>query len=96
MSTRQLRILFLTLAVSVLGSLGACQKQESPPTPQISSEGPAERAGKQIDEAATSAGNTLERGADTIGDKAVEAERKTGEALERTGEKIQEDAAKRK
>ncbi len=96
MSTRQLRILFLTLAVSVLGALGACQKQESPPTPQVSSEGPAERAGKQIDQAATSAGNAVERGADKVGDKAVEAERKTGASLEKAGEKIQEDAAKRK
>ncbi|TAK91220.1 MAG: hypothetical protein EPO06_05560 [Burkholderiaceae bacterium] len=96
MNTRELRILFLTLAVSVLGSLGACQKQESPPTPQSKAEGAAEQAGKQIDQAATSAGNAIERGADKVEDSAITAEKKTGEALEKAGTKMQEDAAKRK
>jgi len=47
-----------------------------------SSEGPAERAGKQIDQAAEKAGDTI--------DEAVD---KTGEKIEETGDAIREETS---
>jgi hypothetical protein len=58
--------------IALLVMLPGCQKQE----------GPAERAGKEVDKAVGKAGNEV--------DKAAE---KVGEQVEKTGDKIQ-DAAK--
>jgi hypothetical protein len=58
---------------ALLMALSGCQKQE----------GPAEKAGKQIDKAAEQAGEKIDK-----------AGQKLGEEVEKAGEKIQ-DAAKR-
>lgn len=61
------------MAMALLVALSACQKQE----------GPAEKAGKEIDTAVEKAG-----------EKVNEAGQKVGQEVEKAGEKIQ-DAAKR-
>jgi len=83
------------LLAGLLATLGACHKQESPPAPQVvSGEGPAERAGKELDRAATSAGEKMAEAKDKAAASANQAERKTGQALEKAGEKMQQDANK--
>jgi hypothetical protein len=52
-------------------------------------EGPAESAGKKVDEAVDNTGKAMEKAGEAV-DKAAE---KTGEALEKAGDKI-EDATK--
>jgi len=52
-------------------------------------EGPAETAGKKVDEAVDNTGKAMEKAGEAV-DKAAE---KTGEALEKAGDKI-EDATK--
>jgi hypothetical protein len=67
------RSIIVTLMMGILAAgVSGCKKKE----------GPAERAGKEIDKAAEKAGQQIE--------KAVE---KTGEKIEKAGEKIK-DAAK--
>ena len=48
------------MAVSLIATLAACQKQE----------GPAERAGKEVDKAAENVGQQLEKAGESIQDAA--------------------------
>jgi hypothetical protein len=67
------RSVIATLVLGILvAGLSGCQKKE----------GPAERAGKEIDKAAENTGHQIEKAADKIGEK-----------FEKAGEKIK-DAAK--
>lgn len=66
------------LAVAlVIAGLSACQKQET----ADSEKGPAEKAGKQLDQAAARAGEELNKAA-----------QKAGEGLQAFGQKIQKEA----
>jgi hypothetical protein len=70
-------VLVAITALCVVMSVAGCEK-----------EGPAERAGKKIDESVQRAGDDLER----AGEKLDDAVREAGEKLEETGEKLQEKA----
>lgn len=56
------KIFFAALTMSALMALGGCQK-----------EGPAERAGKQVDKAVDNAGRQLEKAGDRVQDAARDA-----------------------
>lgn len=62
------------LSVILAAGLGACQKND----PSAEQQGPAETAGKQIDQAAAKAGEHLNKAAE-----------KAGEGLAKVGEKLQ-------
>lgn len=74
---RILATALISLALAVAG-LSGCKQ-----------EGPAETAGKKVDEAVDNTGKAMEKAGEAV-DKAAE---KTGEALEKAGDKI-EDATK--
>ena len=59
------RTVLLTMFASLAFALGACQRTE----------GPAERAGKQIDSAAQTAGAKVEQAGDKIEDAAKQAKK---------------------
>lgn len=69
--------LALFLAFGVL--LSACE-----------SEGPAERAGEQIDQAVESAGEKVEEAADSAGESIENATDSAGGAIEKAGDTIRE------
>ena len=77
----------IVIAALMLGALVAglsgCQKKE----------GPAERAGKAIDNAAEKTGEGINKAAEKTGEGINKAINKTGETMEKAGEKMQ-DAAK--
>jgi len=63
----------LTLAAALLAlSLAACEKQDG--------EGPAERAGKQVDKAVEQAGQTMDKAAESVKEGAQELADKAKEA----------------
>lgn len=64
------------LVVAMATALPGCQKKDDVPAP-----GPAETAGKQIDQAAAKAGDALNQAAE-----------KAGEGLQKAGRKIQSEA----
>jgi hypothetical protein len=81
------RSLFAVLVAGIaLAGLGACEKKndESP--------GPAETAGRQIDQAAATANEKLEKAGDKISESSSEFRKKLGEKLEQAGERIQQAA----
>jgi uncharacterized lipoprotein YehR (DUF1307 family) len=82
-------VLCATLALA----LGGCQK------PEDKRIGPAEQAGREIDQAAAKAGDKLEQAGEKLdqaaqqaGEKLNKATEKLGEKVEQAGEKIQESA----
>ena len=68
----------LLLAVAAL--LGGCQKDDP------SEAGPAERAGRKVDEATAKAGSELSQVRDTAGQQMSEAARDTSQKIERGAE----------
>lgn len=70
-------MLRLLAAGVLLAGLGACEQQEADPDAQ----GPAERAGAQLDQALTRAGDELNKMAE-----------KTGEQLQVFGRRLQDEA----
>jgi len=71
-------------SAALLLALAGCQKQE---------EGPAERAGKQIDQATEKVVQQADKATEKVGQQVDKATEKVGQQLEKAGEKIQ-DAAK--
>ena len=55
-------------------------------------EGPAEKAGKQIDQAVEKAAQKLEETKKQVSEEAAEAQKKLGEKMEETGKNIKKDA----
>jgi len=64
-------------------SFGGCKGGE---------EGPAEKAGKQIDQAIEKAAEKLEDTKKQVSERAAEAQKKLGEKMEETGKNIKKDA----
>jgi sRNA-binding protein len=62
---------------------GACRGGE---------EGPAERAGKQIDQAVEKAGQKVEEAKKKVSEEAAEAQKKLGEKMEEAGKSIKKNA----
>jgi hypothetical protein len=64
---------YLTVAAALLAlSLAACEKKDG--------EGPAERAGKQVDKAVEQAGQTMDKAAESVKEGAKELAGKTKDA----------------
>jgi hyperosmotically inducible protein len=80
---------FIALALGVGAGLPACQK-----------EGPAERAGKQVDKAAEDTSKTVDKltgkegPAESAGRKLDESAQKAGEKMKDMGEAVKEKASK--
>lgn len=98
-------MLSAALLLACVAGLSACQKQPTPET--ASGAGPAEKAGRQLDQAAEQARvdmNKVTQDAKDKMDKAgadasqslSNATVKVGEKIERAGEKIQESAHEEK
>jgi hyperosmotically inducible protein len=68
-------------ALTVCALLGACQK-----------EGPAERAGKQIDQAMNRAGKQIDQAMNKAGKQLDQAANDAGKAMEKAGKKVQRAA----
>jgi len=86
----------ILLAVMLLGGLAACHKSDDKRI------GPAEQAGREIDQATQRAAVQLDHANDKLsdaardtGDKLNKAAEVVGEKVERAGEKIQETARER-
>jgi hypothetical protein len=77
---KSLLLLFICFNVVIFG---ACKGGE---------EGPAERAGKQIDQAVQKAGQKVEQAKKKVDEEAAEAQKKLGEKMEETGKSIKEGA----
>jgi hypothetical protein len=73
------RVILLVTALSSL-VLGCHRDRDA--------EGPMERAGKHVDNAAQKTGKALGKAAEKTGQAAEKAAHKTGEALEKTGQKL--------
>jgi hypothetical protein len=67
-----------------LGLSTGCHKNKD-------AEGPIERAGKHVDNAAEKTGNALHKAADKTGEAAGKAAHATGEAFEKAGQKLKGD-----
>jgi hypothetical protein len=68
-------------AVALMASLGACAKKE---------EGPAEKAGKAVDDAMRESAQKMDEASHKMGDSMRDAGQKMGEAMEDAGKKMQE------
>lgn len=77
-------LLSALIVISASSLLSACEKHE----------GPAERAGKQIDQSMDKAQQKTENAADKTGDAMRNAADKTGKAIENAGEKVQDSSKK--
>jgi hypothetical protein len=75
-------VLVLFICFNVL-SFGGCNGGE---------EGPAEKAGKQMDQAVEKAAKKLEETKEQVSEQAAEAQKKLGEKMEETGKSIKKDA----
>jgi len=75
-------LLLLFICFNVL-SFGGCKGGE---------EGPAEKAGKQIDQAVEKAAEELEETKEQVSEEAAEAQKKLGEKMEEAGKNIKKDA----
>ncbi len=75
-------VLLLLICLNVLVFVG-CKGGE---------EGPAERAGKQIDQAVEMAAEKVEKTKEQVSEQAAEAQKKLGEKMEETGKSLQEGA----
>ena len=75
-----LLLLFICCNISIFG---ACKGGQ---------EGPAERAGKQVDEAVEKAAEKVEEAKKKVSEEATEAQKKLGEKMEETGKSIKEGA----
>ncbi|HEX2604536.1 MAG TPA: hypothetical protein VHL60_07675 [Oxalicibacterium sp.] len=84
MKTRHLFVTTLIAGFALVG-LGACEKKNDSP-------GPAETAGKQIDQAAATANDKLQQAGEKLGESTSEMRKKLGEKMEQAGEKIQQAA----
>jgi hypothetical protein len=67
-------------SAALLLALAGCQKQE---------EGPAERAGKKIDQATEKAAQQVDKATDKVGQQVDKATQQVGQQLEKAGEKMQ-------
>jgi len=88
---------YVAVMLTALALLGGCQKKDDP-----SQAGPAERAGRKIDQAsqqlsdaAKDTSQKLDNAADKASEKLNEATKEAGRKLERAGEKIQSAADER-
>jgi cell division protein ZapA (FtsZ GTPase activity inhibitor) len=81
--------LFAATLVAVLAAVGlsACEKKNE-------GAGPAETAGRQIDQAAAKTNEKLEQAGEKISEDTSEFRKKVGEKMEQAGEKIQKAADK--
>ncbi len=68
---------------ALLAALAGCQKKE----------GPAETAGKKIDQAVEKTGEKIDQAVEKTGEKIEEAKEKVGETLEKVGAELK-DATK--
>jgi hypothetical protein len=75
-------VLLLFICINV-PSFGGCKGGE---------EGPAEKAGKQIDQAVEKAAEKFEESKKQVSEQATEAQKKLGEKMEETGKNIKKDA----
>jgi uncharacterized lipoprotein YehR (DUF1307 family) len=83
------KILLSTIAAGLMiAGLAACQKKDESAT------GPAETAGRQIDQAAATTNEKLEKVGEKINAGAIDLTKKAGEKMEQAGEKIQNAADK--
>lgn len=77
---KSLLLLFICFNIAIFG---ACKGGH---------EGPAERAGKQVDEAVDKAAEKVEEAKKKVSEQAAEAQKKLGEKMEETGKAIKEGA----
>lgn len=82
MSLLKKSLLLLSICFNIV-IFGACKGGE---------EGPAERAGKQIDQAVEKAAEKVEEAKKKVSEQAAEAQKKLGEKMEETGKSIKEEA----
>ena len=75
-------VLLLFICINVF-SFGGCKRGE---------EGPAEKAGKQIDQAVEKAAEKFEESKKQVSEQATEAQKKLGEKIEEAGKNIKKDA----
>jgi hypothetical protein len=71
----------------LIAGLVACQKKDE-------AAGPAETAGRQIDQAAATTNEKLEKAGEKINAGAIDLTKKAGERMEKAGEKMQNAADK--
>jgi hypothetical protein len=71
----------------LITGLAACQKKDE-------AAGPAETAGRQIDQAAATTNEKLEKAGEKINAGAIDLTKKAGEKMEKAGEKMQNAADK--
>jgi F0F1-type ATP synthase membrane subunit b/b' len=71
--------------VAVLALLGACQKKDDP-----SEAGPAERAGRKIDQVTAQAGEKLDGAARQAGEQLSDAARDTSQQVDKAADKASE------
>ena len=77
-----------SLTLVVFSLLVGCHKNKD-------AEGPIERAGKHVDNAAEKTGHALETAAEKTGEATQKAAHATGKAFEKAGKKLQGDDAPR-
>ncbi|HTH45583.1 MAG TPA: hypothetical protein VL528_10935 [Oxalicibacterium sp.] len=82
----QKRRLLASIAIAgfAFAGLSACEKKNEG--------GPAETAGKEIDQAAATTNDKLQKAGEKISDGANKLTKKVGEKMEQAGEKIQQAA----
>jgi len=85
MNTYKTLISLFAAGLLVTG-LAACQKKDD------SAKGPAETAGQQIDQAAATTNEKLEKAGEKINAGAIDLTKKAGEKMEQAGEKMQNAA----
>ena len=78
----------VAVAAFALIGLSACEKKNE--------SGPAETAGRQIDQAAAATNDKLQQTGEKINEGAIEFRKKVGEKMEQAGEKIQQSADRNK
>jgi uncharacterized protein YceK len=81
---------YLVMMLAALALLGGCQKKDDP-----GEAGPAERAGRKLDQATEQAGQKLDNSVQRASDKLNEASKEAGRKLEEAGKKIESAAEER-
>jgi hyperosmotically inducible protein len=82
MQARESITVILATAALAIG-LAGCQKKDD-----TTGKGPAEKAGEQVDRAASQAGENLNKAREQTGQAIEKAGEKTGEAAQSAGEKL--------
>jgi len=79
-----MKSMFAILLASAALALGGCQK------PDDKHIGPAEQAGRELDKAASKAGEKLDRAGEKLDQAAQQAGEKLNKATEKLGEKVEQ------